>query len=315
MTVICEDKKEEAFTMCSKDFWYASVDINVIRDRELSQTAKFVFSVLCSFITINNRNCWPSNETVAEAANVSKSTVKRAYRELEKRGVIARSKRFKDGAQTSSRTRIIGHDAPCYKATMTDEDTTVASQQSTDTSTPNSHVNHKGNQENNIKDSLKGEADLPDFTDIPLEETTYTSEKSQTRQALRSKNPKEAYTLEDAPDIMKTTAEFFLRKTGRQGLTWTEILALRKLAATQYPVRVQKEICTAVNRFLNRGQSLGTLTFGYIAGSLENQPTWGRKPRAKPKPLEVQPQSSAKTEALLAKIALLQAKFDAEAQL
>lgn len=114
---------------------------------------------------------------------------------------------------------------------------------------------------------------------------------------------------------MKTTAEFFLRKTGRQGLMWPEISALRKLAATQYPIRVQKEICTAVNRFLKRGQSLRTLTFGYIASSLENQPTWGRKLRAKPKPLEVQPQSRAKTEALLARIAQLQAKFDANAQL
>ena len=46
--------------MCSKDFWYASVDINVIRDKK---TAKFIFTVLCSFAGWSYRGCWPRNLT------------------------------------------------------------------------------------------------------------------------------------------------------------------------------------------------------------------------------------------------------------
>ena len=307
--------------MCSKDFWYASVDINVIRDKKLSQTAKFIFTVLCTFAGLKGRGCWPSNKVLADIADVSERTVIRAYKELEERGVISRSARFKDKAQITSYTQIIGHNAPCYE----DEESTPAISDGSDTrdlkpSTPMADRTRISEQD--IKDSLTWEAELPNlgdvsisrkvFADILINRAMHTAQKSQTGQTFRSKNPKEVYTLEDAPDIMKTTAEFFLRKTGRQGLMWPEISALRKLAATQYPVRVQKEICTAVNRFLKRGQSLGTLTFGYIAGSLENQPTWGRKPRAKPKPERIPRCTDAENDAVIAEIEALQAEFDRE---
>ena len=97
-----------------QDFWFAKVDAEVVRDKTLSQTAKYIFTVLYTFADKDKRGCWPSNEAVAEAAGVSKSTVIRACKELEARGVIARSDRFKDGGQTSSYTRIVGHNAPCY---------------------------------------------------------------------------------------------------------------------------------------------------------------------------------------------------------
>ncbi len=100
----------------SKDFWFACVDMAVLCDKMLSQSAKFIFSILCMFATTNNRGVWPSNNTVAEIAGVSERTVAQVYKELEDRGVIARSERFdeKDGGQTSSYTTIVGHNAPCY---------------------------------------------------------------------------------------------------------------------------------------------------------------------------------------------------------
>ena len=106
---------EQGTVRPKKDFWFSCVDTDVLRDNKLSPMARFIFSVLCTFITLNNRNCWPSNDTVAEAAGVSKSTVKRAYQELETRGIIERSTRFNDDSgQTSSYTRIVGHNAACY---------------------------------------------------------------------------------------------------------------------------------------------------------------------------------------------------------
>lgn len=117
-------------TMRSKgDFWFPCVDIDVIRDKKLSQTAKFIFTVLCTFAGWNSRGCWPSNKVLAEIADVSERTVIRAYKELEERGVISRSARFKDKAQTTSYTQIIGHNAPCYE----DEKSTPAINDVSDT--------------------------------------------------------------------------------------------------------------------------------------------------------------------------------------
>ena len=83
---------------------------------------------------------------------------------------------------------------------------------------------------------------------------------------------------------MRPTAEYFLLKTGRKTLAEAEISSLRELSAHQYPSRVQKEIDRACERFRRKGNSLDSLTLSYIASSLRNQPTRGRKGRAKPKP-------------------------------
>lgn len=99
-----------------------------------------------------------------------------------------------------------------------------------------------------IKDSLTREAELPD-----------------------SDNPNETCTPDDAPEIMKSTAEYLLLKTGRKALTWDEISDLRALSASNYPSRVQKEIDTACERFRRKNRDLKTLTLGYIAGSLQSQ--------------------------------------------
>ena len=116
------------------------------------------------------------------------------------------------------------------------------------------------NSFNDIKDSLTREAELPD---MPLV--------FENGEPVEPDNPKEVCTPDDAPDIMKPTAEYLLFKTGRKALTWEEISALRTLSASHYPSRVQKEIDTACERFRRKGRSLNTLTFNYIAGSLQSQ--------------------------------------------
>lgn len=112
------------------------------------------------------------------------------------------------------------------------------------------------------------------------------------------------YSPENAPDIMKPTAEYLLLKTGRKSLTWEEISSLRELAANQYPSRVQKEIDRAYERFRRKGHDLKTLTFSYIAGSLRNQPTLRgkRKSSHKPNPTEIRTCSDEQAEAEMAMI-------------
>lgn len=286
-----------------QDFWFARTDINVIRDKELSITAKFIFTVLCTFADKDKRGCWPSNDKVAEAAGVSKSTVIRACKELEARGVIARSDRFKEGGQISSYTHIVGHNAPCYDGVAP-----MTPPSSTDDTPPVAQMTHRTRiNEQESKDSLTREAQLPN-------EPILVFEDGQPVDSPKSHNPEEVCTPDDAPEIMKSTAELFLHKTGRQGLTWDEISALRALSATQFPSRVQKEIDTAVKRFLKRGQALTELTFGYIAGSLAHQPTRGKKRKlpktAKPSP--VPECTDEQAEAELAEIAAALAEFDAE---
>ena len=233
------------------DYWFARVDIDVAKDKELSITAKFIFTILCIFADKDKRGCWPSNETVADTAGVSESTLLRAYKELEARGVIARESRFKNGQQTSSYTLIVGHNAPCYGGD-TDGEAGVSSM------TDRTRIN-----EQDIKDSLTREAPLP-------------------VQQEPEQEPPEI--PDDIPDIMRSTAEYFLLKTGRKTLTEAEISSLRELSAHQYPARVQKEIERACERFRRNCNSLATLTLSYIAASLRNQPTRGRKARVKHKP-------------------------------
>ena len=276
-----------------QDFWFARVDAEVVRDKELSLTARLIFTVLCTFADKDKRGCWPSNEAVAEAAGVSKSTVIRAYKELEARGVIARSERFNkaEGGQTSSYTRIVGHNASCYDGVAP-----ATPPRSTDAMPPVAPMTHGTRiNEQELKDSLTGEAELP-ASDSPA-------------------NPEEVCTPDDAPDIMRPTAEYLLLKTGRQGLTWDEVMALRKLSATQYPNRVQKEIDKTIARFRRKDRPLSTLTFKYIAGSLEHQPSLGRKRKAvKPKPPEVPECTDEQADAEMAEIEAMLAKFDEEAR-
>lgn len=154
----------------TKDFWAASVDIDVLCDKELSISAKFVFSLLCIFATMNNRGVWPGNEKIAKMAGVSIRTVARAYKELRARGVIARWGRFdeEDGAQTSSYTAIIGHNAQCYEENTTPA-TTAPVQATTPHDThdtpPMTHMTPK-EYHMNIKDSFTREAKLPPSVEL-----------------------------------------------------------------------------------------------------------------------------------------------------
>lgn len=90
---------------CSKDNWFTCVDIEVLGDDYLLASEKLIYAVLCVTAGFGSRTCSPEVEEVAEISGYSARTVRRAYKELEARGVIARE---------GEAIRLIGHNAPCY---------------------------------------------------------------------------------------------------------------------------------------------------------------------------------------------------------
>ena len=304
------DNEEIKVKRNSSSWWFACVDVDVWDDDTLSTIDKSVFTVLCIHASIGSRDCKLKIETIARKASCSVRSVQNSMKKLTERGLIKREERFHDGKQISSRFQIVGHEAPCYRE---NEGCTTCVPRTTCTDGVQDVRTGNDNSLNDNKDSLTREAPLPDFADMPL--VFENGEPVIPDEPVKPDNPEEVCTPEDAPDIMKSTAELFLHKTGRKGLTWPEISALRDLAAKQYPSRVQKEIDTAVKRFLKRGQSLSTLTLNYIAGSLAHQPTLGKKRKpVKPKPAEVRPCTDAEAEAEMAQIEAALAEFDEEAQ-
>ncbi len=89
----------------SRDNWFTCVDTAVLADKELSQSAKIIFAVLCMLAGFGHRSCEPDDETVPDITGISADTLRSAYQELEDRGVIAR-----DGKVIY----LIGHNASCY---------------------------------------------------------------------------------------------------------------------------------------------------------------------------------------------------------
>lgn len=91
-----------------RKFWYCQVDIDVLRDPDLTTTDKAIYAVLCSFVNVNDRSGRPAVGTIAKASGCSKNTVRTALKNLTAKGVIEREERFYDGRQTSCVYTVVG---------------------------------------------------------------------------------------------------------------------------------------------------------------------------------------------------------------
>ena len=283
-------------------FWFASVDIKVLTDKNLSPIDKVVYGVLCAHADTNSKKCILKIETIAEEACCSARSVKNSLRKLAERGIIKRTERFFHNRQVATSYEVIGYKAECYAEN---------SRGAGDSPLGCTSCTQNENLYNDIKDSLTREARLPkttdssespeDLTDAPIVfengQPADSPKPDSSPKPEESHNPNEIVPVEDVPSIMQPTAKYFLHETGRKAFTWEEISAFRELSATQYPTRIQKEIDTAVKRFTKRGQSLLALTVQYIAGSLRTQPTRNysgqsvkkRKPDIQPEHPELAP--------------------------
>ena len=292
----------------TEGYWFACVDRKVATDPELSPVDKAVFAVLCSHID-NNRECCLKVATIAHEAGCSERSVQTTLKKLAERGIIERINRFVNNEQRPSLYKIIGDKAPCY---ATNGEVPSSIQGAGDSPGGCTTCTQNENLVNDIKDSLTGEAELPDYADLPIA--------FENGQPVDPENPPqpegnldEALTPDDAPDIMRPTARYFLQQTGRHSLTWQEINSLHILANTQYPARVQKEIDTAASRFLRKGKPLTSLTLCYIAGSLQHQHSLKGKRKTSTKPDREAVIDNSNADEEMAYINAMMAKIDEEA--
>ena len=101
----------------ASDFWFACVDIDVMRDKILSPCDKAVFAVICTHVNVQTRDCPLRVKTIAEETNCSVRSVQESLKALVARGVIERIERFENGKQKASVYKIVGHRALCYRGT------------------------------------------------------------------------------------------------------------------------------------------------------------------------------------------------------
>lgn len=296
------------------NFWFAPVDVSVLTDKTLSSFDKAVFGVLCAHANRQTRKCWPKVKTIAEEAGCSVRTVHASLKTLEERGIIAHVQRVSGNRKISSVYWIIGHDAECYSDGICTECMTNMQE---------AQIENESQENIESKDILTGGARLPGCVELPNEtpnpETASESEpeskpghdsdlesipeprhdpKPEKTLLVKAGN---SFGLNDIPEIMRPTAEYLMFKTGRRTLRENELSVLRELSATQFPARVQKEIDTACERFRRMGRRLDSLTFGYIADSLRNQPTYSKKSKSKqaakkPNPMSLTSEEIARTQ-------------------
>jgi len=226
------------------EFWYCRVDMAVFTDEALSIYDSHVYAALCSFAT-QGGDCFPSVKTLAKRAKCSERQARISLRVLEEQGYIT-TEAQNGGVNIYTLTREKHlRNTPAHDAEGTAQSTGGGG-----TPCPQTKAN-----ELDIKNNPSGEPPAP------------VGEKNENQ----AEPPELLLPPSEAPEAMKQTAEYLLLKTGRTGLSWEEISALRTLNASHYPARVQKEVDTALERFKRLGRPPGILTFCYIAESLMRQ--------------------------------------------
>lgn len=73
----------------------------IYADRNLPHRAKTVYIYLRS-MSASKGECWPGIKTIAADLHLSRSTVKRALNDLERRGYIQRTPRYRENGSRSS---------------------------------------------------------------------------------------------------------------------------------------------------------------------------------------------------------------------
>jgi hypothetical protein len=306
------------------DFWFAMVDLKVIRDRVLSPCDKAVYSVVCSHVDTRTRTCPLKVATIAEEANCSVRSVQESLKNLEKRGVLARRERYEDGKQKASVYKIVGHCAECYAEPRGAESAPLSSPEGCKICTPgdaeddtppllNEPAARKEDAESASPPLPEGckicaprgaENDTPSLREsktyekknkiLPPSEGPAKPAAAEAGESHRdprqlAPSPGPLYPISAAAPAMRQTAEYLLLKSGRaeRGLIAKEIDALRALDVAHCPAVVQKWVCIAVERFKRLGRDPTTLTFCYVADAMRNlRPTrtLNRRPAARASP-------------------------------
>jgi hypothetical protein len=253
------------------DFWFACVDLKVIKDRSLSPCDKTVFAVICAHVNTQTRSCPLRIKTIAEEAVCCVRSVQESLKALIERGVIEREQRFENGKQQASVYKIIGHHAPCYRGANSAPPAESASGRGADFApTPESCA---------PRGAKKDTPSLPEpniyetkDTSPPERETSFPTADAGIAPTTDRRSPDDACIRSGkALGVMKETLDYFLLKTGRAGIIAEELTALCNLEKIHTPQRVNKEIAEAAERFRKYDKPLCELTLTYIYKSLQHQ--------------------------------------------
>jgi hypothetical protein len=98
------------------DFWFACVDIAVIKDEKLSPCDKAIYMTLCAHADVKTRKTPLSVKKLAGETGCGIRTAQKSIKTLIERGVLERREQYKDGRQLTSSYRLIGHNAGCYRS-------------------------------------------------------------------------------------------------------------------------------------------------------------------------------------------------------
>jgi hypothetical protein len=98
------------------DFWFACVDIAVIKDEKLSPCDKAIYMTFCAHADVKTRKTPLSVKKLADETGCGIRTAQKSIKTLIERGVLERREQYKDGRQLTSSYRLIGHNAGCYRS-------------------------------------------------------------------------------------------------------------------------------------------------------------------------------------------------------
>lgn len=235
----------------NRSFWWACVDIAVLRDPALPMSAKAIYAVLCTYAsTDGKRVCFPSVGLLAESAGCSERTVQRALDELVQAGYVQRQERYKDNSQITSLYSIVGHRRPEKAA---DEQGGV-----TNCHPGGVKLSPRTKPENPINNTATQGDERPEIN-------------NEVEKCISSVQKPPLFIPAKVPQAMIPTIEYLLLKTGRTGINGEEIGPIMALEKSHMPARIQKEISTAADRFMRKRRPLSELTFIYIFEAMKYQ--------------------------------------------
>lgn len=275
-----------------RDFWFAMVDVAVLRDRNINHWAKGVYATLCLFARAGERTCFPSVRTIAEESGISERQVQYALRDLVAAGYVERRRtEAADGGQGSNLYRIVGHrwggaqHAPVGVHSMhrggaqhapelepkelepKDKDKNKESLSSREAAVPPVGVKKISGEENDAAEGggpedISSAASASGDGDEPGKATA---------------------NLSAVPAPLREVAEFLALKTGRP-LRGNDIPYLEMLDARHVPARILKAANEAVERFRRLGRDPASLEWKYVWEMLRRVPdTRAPKRRGDPK--------------------------------
>ncbi|GEM_PF-5650853 len=259
---------------------------------DLSIYERMVYVVLCSYAS-REGECFPSVGTIAESAGCSERQVQRALQRLENLRVIRKSAAYRPGTsrQLANLYTLVGFRGPqgegCLSVTHQWTGGVTGGHRGGDCQSPQVLPDEpKDKEQEKIPDTLypaasaaggdreEGPGPREQDTQRPLKRdddthTLYPREKPD--------QEKPEVTRESVPSAFRETYDLFLLKTGRTGISESELARIEGLEKLHTPSRVQAEISKSLERFKNprrpgfHPRDPSELTWHYLWDVLKNQ--------------------------------------------